>query len=233
MYETELLQFNRTAPIQSWWRSHTPQGDKTGEGTKPGTPGEPLAPFFAAAGKEKPIRSRKTFDTQTMGREDKGKKRKKAEERAALQALRTKEYAEAMLYCAEHNVGAWACMSQNTDRWTEVKSSTLDDRLKKRVLNGSEWAIRGALTEPEREDIAAAMKAAAEAGHSHSKRDRNQAVVDCLRWRQLTNKLGGRQHVKFSLHAIRILDNNKAGRDFWEKFYLDFPELEVKNQVLY
>jgi hypothetical protein len=120
--------------------------------------------------------------------------------------------------------------------WTKVTFESLKRALKNKASEGSLGDIqvsqyfdkRALLTGLERNDLAAGMYASAERGDGYSKTDRNEMVLDILRWRDDRNRKGGRNFQRLSNAAKVALDDNHVGRSFWRKFYKDFPILDRK-----
>ena len=146
-----------------------------------------------------------------------------------LRGQKVRQFEEAMDYCRLMGVGARKGLrmarADDPDKWPIVKYHTLDARLRKKVVNGKENAMKWLLTNTERNDLAASMEAAGKAGYAFDKPQRDQAVVDILLHRAKRNKAGGRRFVKLSPAAERCLKNGRPGKYFWKCFFVQFQDL--------
>jgi hypothetical protein len=151
-----------------------------------------------------------------------------------------KQHAAPVIYCNRYKCKAQRGISlarlDEPQCWPLVTLWSLKRALKEKASEGLLEDIqvsqsidrRLLLTIVERNDLAAGMYASAERGDCYSKADRNEMVLDILRWRDDRNRKGGRNFQRLSNAAKVALDENFVGRAFWRKFYKDFPVLDRK-----
>ena len=137
-------------------------------------------------------------------------------------------YKDAEAYCKLHKCGSKKALKENP-AWDEIISHTaLTRRLKGEVKTGSEWSANAVLTNTKRRELAAALNSAGRQMCGFDLSERNQAVVDILLYRQALNKRpdsGGRAYKKLSKSAKHVLENGKAGIDFWKSFFAEFKHM--------
>jgi len=160
--------------------------------------------------------------------------------KVAVESEYDKQHAAAVIYCNKYKCKAQRGISlarlDEPQCWPLVTLWSLKRALKEKASEGLLEDIqvsqsidrRSLLTIVERNDLAAGMYASAERGDGYSKTDRNEMVLDILRWRDDRNRKGGRNFQRLSNAAKVALDENFVGRAFWRKFYKDFPVLDRK-----
>jgi len=163
--------------------------------------------------------------------------------KVAVDSEYDKQHAAAVIYCDKFKCkaqrGIRLAREEHPECWPEVTLQSLRCAIRNKAAGDFPEDIqvhrsydkRSLLTPLEREDLAAGMYAAAERASGYSKDDRNEMVLDILRWRDARNKKGGRNFQRLSNAAKVALDDNHVGRSFWRKFYIDFPVLDRKNVV--
>jgi hypothetical protein len=143
-----------------------------------------------------------------------------------IQALRVRQYGEALAYCKEHQCGAKKCLNNNKENWSLISKSSLIRRLQGKIKNGALNVEKALLTGAERQHLAEVFTSAAKSGHGYRPRDRKQAVLDTLSWRKTCNEsgAGGRRYVKLSRAATKALHvrTGKVSKMFWTSFFAEF-----------
>jgi hypothetical protein len=137
-------------------------------------------------------------------------------------------YKHAEAYCKQKKCGSKRALADNPVWKEHISHRALTRRLKGEVKTGSEWSANAVLTNTERRELAAALNSAGRQMCGFDLNERNQAVVDILLYRQALNKRpdsGGRAYKKLSKSARRVLENGKAGIDFWKSFFAEFKHM--------
>jgi len=129
----------------------------------------------------------------------------------AEKKLKAAQYAEAEDWCRKHNKGAAKCLAANPHldsrmrRRGLVKKSTLEDRLKGRVMTGHEYASRTILTELEESELVQWLVACNLGRAGKTMADIGHKVREILLVRHARNHLGGRASIPFTAEAKKIL----------------------------
>lgn len=137
-----------------------------------------------------------------------------------------RQHKEALQFCHENpGVKAKKCLTLNPGRWSLVSKDSLHRRLTEQVKSGFEYSSLGMLTPNERQELADCMQKAGKAGCGFNRQERDEAVVQILKYRDCINKKGGRKFVKLTKGAQQCIDNNKPGKVFWKSFFVEFSHM--------
>ena len=124
----------------------------------------------------------------------------------------------ALTWCRNHRRGSKYCLSQNPGRWPDLTVGILDPVLQgRRSIQGSQHPSAVLLTY-EREDMAEALRKAADNGCPMRRKDRDLSLVDMLRWREQNHAAGGRGFVKLTKPGKLTIKRGRGSNDFWRVF---------------
>ena len=137
-------------------------------------------------------------------------------------------YREVEAFCKAEKCGAKRALTRNPQWVGLISATSLTRRLSVEVVTGKENITNGILTDTERTELAACLNAAGKHMCSYTLQERNEAVLNILRYRQKLNRSpasGGRAYKKLPRAARSALDRVKCGRGFWKAFFVEFADL--------
>ena len=141
------------------------------------------------------------------------------------------QYAEAMAWCTENNVKAYAGAYRKGESgervWPDISQGSLDRRLTGKVDNTDPHASRRALLPTEESQIVEAIKEKNAHGQGIDRKELGHLVMESLALRPVLNR--GRNYVPLNQAALKIVEAGEPQQDWFAEFFARNPTITEKH----